>query len=616
MYNIQNVSTCTTSQILAAPPSAGAEVSVDGIQLIPSPYVNITIEKNVVNDTIIGGIMKIQLNGFVKGYSFNEVAAGCDKDGNEITNKTHLKKILELAKTSCCVHVIIKCGCDFIDGYGRIISASIPEGNDPTWVTQGSYTLDIELYNNKNTNDEYVGVVSAQNDCPQNSSSPDPSGSPDPCKKELMLKDINESFSISIDEDSYNWGVVDNDGTLDESVSNLLEVGRRHAKVSFSISAKGVGGGSGDSQCFPQNNSGEDGSEPNVLFGLAAAEKYIKCRINKLIKMDLSGISGAPNLEIVPTLNIFAGGASYLDFRTLEVNPIDQSIGLTGDIIYRPSGCNEDVFTNISVEENVDNEGSQITISGEIEGLASPTYDATVAFTDELPNIISASYLNDSQCLYNDKMDRANAYFQQLDKEETFKSIAEAHCKKSIIVVKCINTEGQEEDILPCLSTSPSPTPSPTSSSKCNLQLISRQVSKDYAAGTINFTFVFTNKDIECSTIKGVSSIEIEAIHDLPKDNIVETVVPGRGKKGVLIQNLCCLSADRWTFNVTMTLQKGKKIPSAQLKTCARNAIQKYITDSNITPDPHAGCWFVTDHQENFSPKTYKYNIQYTKPSC
>lgn len=620
MYNIQNASTCDVSTIFSAPPSAGAEVSVNGYKLVPSPFVNINVEKNIVNDTIIGGVWKIQLNGTVTGKSFNQVAAGCsDEDGSRIDgNKASLKKILELSKNSCCVHVIIKCGCDFIDGYGRILSASISEGNDPTWVTRGSYSIEIELYNNKDADSgKYLTVVSSQNaKCPQSSSDPNPSPSPNPCSDDLALKDLNESFTVSIDEDTFNWGLVNSNNKHDEK----LGVGRRHIKVGFSISAKGLGGGgSNGGNCLPDNGGTGTNTDPTTYFGLAAAEKYLKCRIDKLKNMDLSGISGMPNEEIVPAFTQYKENSkSYLDFRSLEVNPIDQSMSLTGDIIYRPdpSGCHPDVFTSINVEEGVDNEGSQITISGNIEGLAYVSY-ATNVNPDIVSNLIACSgtglITGAPLCDYNDKMNAANKYFRDvIDNEELLKDIAMAHCNKPVLVVKCVNEQGEGE-ILPCVSESPQPTPS----FMCgNIQLISRQVSRDYAAGSINFTFIFTNKEQDCSSIAGVSSLNIEATHDLPRDNIVETVVPGRGKKGVLIQNLCCLSADRWSFDVNMTLSKSKKIPPLRLKHCARQALEKFIEDNNIDPNPFDDCWFVTDHQENLGNKSYKYSIQFTKPSC
>lgn len=616
MFNIQNVSNCDVSTILAAPPSAGAEVSIDGTQLIPSPFVNINVEKNIVNDTIIGGVWKVQLNGTVTGSSFNEVTAGCNsQDQPTNSGKTYLKKILTLAKNSCCVHVIIKCGCDFIDGYGRIISASINEGDDPTWVTRGSYSIEIELYNNKDENGDYSTVVSSQNDqCPESSSDPNPSPSPNPCSVNLALKDLNESFSVSIDEDTYKWGLVKNSGNYDTK----LGVGRRHIKVGFSISAKGLGGGGNNNNCINQT-TGSSGKK--TYFGLAAAEKYIKCRIDKLKNMDLSGISGIPDEEIAPAFTQYKNNStSYLDFRSLEVNPIDQSISLTGDIIYRPadSGCHPDVFTSINVEESLDNEGSQITISGSIEGLASVSYNADIN-PNVVENLIACSGTGLIQgsplCDYNDKMNAANKYFKDvIDNTDLLKDIAMAHCEnRPVLVVKCVNAQGEEGDVVPCVSTSPEPS---TSFMCTNIQLISRQVSRDYSEGTINFTFVLTNKEQDCSTIEGVTNLNIDATHDLPRDNIVETVVPGRGQKGVLIQNLCCLSADRWSFDVDMTLSKSKKIPPLRLKHCAREALKKFIEDNKIDPDPFKNCWFVTDHQETLGNKSYKYSIQFTKPSC
>lgn len=569
MYSISTTTTCDVTTF-AAPPSAGALVSVGGVQLVPSPFINLTLEKNISDDIIIGGLLRVQINGMAVGASFDEVAA---------TGSTSIKSVLDLAANSDCVRVIIQCGSQFINGSGRIISASASEGSQPTWVNMAPYSIEIELYTNNLTGEPYV--------TPEN-----PESSEDPDTKDLMLKDITEQFTINVDEDSFNFGVV-----AGCSAGTACGVGRRHVKVSFSISATGIRGGS--EECGEPEPSEPPSSKK---YGLEAVEQYFINRIDKLKDMDLNGLKNKPT-QLIPVLAEYSGGRSYLDFRSLEVDPRSNTMTLTGDIIYRPSGCEPDVFTNITVEESVDTEGNQITVSGTITGLVDVEYT----------KIIRAAKYLDTTCAFNDKIAAANAYFAKINNETTIKNIALAHRTRDSIVDSC--TLDDEEN--PLASCFPEPSPS-TAPELCDFRLISSQISRNYADGQIDFSFVVSNKTDGCS-IAGVSSLEVEATHDIPRDNIVEVLIPGRGAKGVLIQNLCVLSSEKWTFSVNLNLRSqgcklAPKKTAAELRSCAQSILDKFRTD--LGPEADTTCWFVTDNQETIGRSSYRYNIQYTKPSC
>lgn len=573
MYTITTATTCDVTTF-AAPPSAGALVSVNGTQLKPSPFVNLNLEKNISDDIIIGGLLRVQLSGMAVGDSFDQVAAGGGVG-------TSIKEVIELAGNSDCVNVVIQCGSQFINGAGRITSASASEGNQPTWVNMAPYTIEIELYTNNLTGKPYVD---AEN--PESSENPD--------TKDLMLKDITEQFTITVDEDSFNFGLVAgcNAGTA-------CGVGSRHVKVSFSISATGIRGGSEDCE----DPGVEPSSGPSTkYYGLEAVEKYMIRRIDKLKDMDLTGLKNKPN-DLIGVLAEYSGGNSYLDFRSLEVDPRANRMNLSGDIIYRPAGCEPDVFTNITVDENVDSEGSQITVAGTITGLVDVDYT----------KIIRAAKYLDTGCAFNDKMSHAKTYFDKINNEDTIKGIALAHQTRPYIVDSC-QLEGDEDN--PLESCFPTETSQPPE--LCDFRLISSQISRDYAEGKIDFSFVVSNKQEGC-TVPGVASIEIDGSHDIPHDSIVEVVIPGRGLKGALTQNLCCLSVERWTFNVDLRLlSKGCKIApkktAQELRDCAQLLLNKFKTDLGSEAD--TTCWFVTDKSETISRSSYKYTIQYTKPSC
>lgn len=566
MYNISKSTKKSVSSILVAPPNGGATVNVNGTNLVPSPFVNITLEKNIVDDTVIGGLARVQLNGTIVEDNFPTVLG-------------KVKSILSLSKTSECINLSIACGGQSFGGSGKIVSASISEGNQPTWTRIAPYSIEIELYTDLDGN-RFVTPEKPGN----------PSSSSEPDISDLMLSDLSEQFTISIDEDSFNWGKVSG-STMGENV------GRKHVKVGFSISAKGQTGGE---ECPTES------PDPNLLYGLKAVEQYMLRRLDRLKNMDIAGIKNPPDAEITNALDEYTG-SSFLDFRTLEVNPINNSMSLSGDIIYRPAGCQQDVFTTVTVEESVDKDGSQITISGNVIGLVDSDYQKL---------IYNGIYLGGASCNTDIKMGKAESFFNVFKNEDNLKSIALAHYGKPYIIDNCDIGNSENNPLSSCFpEESISPTPD-----ICELRLISSQISRDYPEGQINFTFVFTNKQESCS-IAGVSNLEIEATHDIPRDNIIEILTPNRGNKGVLTQNLCTLSADKWTFSINMTLRNNKcklttdKKPG-DLRGCALGLLDKFITDNNIVPNPKTSCWFITDNQEVLGRNTYRYTIQYTKPSC
>ena len=590
---IQNTFNCDTTTILNAVSTAGALVKLDGVQLIPSPFLSIDLEKKFVSDKVVGGRYKIQLEGYIVGNSFNDVTVG-----GANANLSSVTKILNLGKKSKCVELEINCGQTFIKGQGLITSVSIPQGNSPTWVTSAQYTINIDLYTNNG-----APVVDLSDN-----------GLTDGCaSKNLVLEDVSEKFSISVDELAFDWGMVSmNTAGITPPPSGFINrVGERQVKLSFNITAQGA---NIDQICI--QNSGS-----NVFTGLDAAEKYISCRIDSLVTADLSKLSKIISGNQLNTeLSDYTRNSniiSTLDFRTVEVDPISSSITLSGDIIYRPNGalCSSNVLTSVNVEKNTDSDGNEIRISGSVTGLINTGFakGGLIKTSQWWNKLVNCDPPNPS------RMNNANAFFQQFSSDANLKAIAQHadHATPDSIIDTCATSSG--DIVLPCLSVKPSTTPSP-SAGPCKYRLVSQQVGRDYAKGVINFTFIFSNK-VDSLGIDGVTAVDINGVHDIPRDNIVEIVVPGRGAKGVLTQNLCCLSSDKWTFDVNLTLRNRDSSTKplstvTSLRECVKALIYKYIQDAGIVPNPIDNCWFITDNQETIGKSTYKYSVQYTRPSC
>lgn len=589
-------STCDVSTIFSGggPSNAGASVMVGGKQLIPSPFLNIALEKYKAGDLTIGGVLKVTLNGNVVGSSFNEVVT------TGAGGVTGLKDILQIGQYRECVYVEIKCDSTIIKGYGRITSLNISEGNMPTWVNMAPYTIEIDLF----TND--IGLSFGER--PAYPGKIESSGSSSSILNDLMLNNLSEQFSVSINDDTFNWA----GGSYPTGMSDWSDFkgwGNRHIKTNFSISAGGIRG-------LTDCNGGS--TETGHTYGLAAAEAYIRDRIEKLRDMNIAGVFNPPTSELTQAFATYRGGISLLDFRTIDVNPIENSISVTGEIIYRPSGCSsgpeDKVFTTLNVEQSLDGEGETITLTGNIQGLVDNNFDKIIKMSVGVSDNIFTN------CNLNEKISNANNFLTRFAKEENLKSIANYY----------YNNEGFFDDVAdpgyikdncplsagsdPCSSASPSP--SPTTPELCALRLVSSQINRNLSQGEINFTFVLSNK-ANCN-ILGAKKVDVEITHDKPRDNIVEFIIPGRGDKGVLIQNLCCKSAEKYDIAVTATLNKNScsfnisQSTIQELRACAEKVLEDLQNDNNINLD----CWFKVNDQETIGNNVFRLNMSYVKPSC
>lgn len=541
-----NTSICETSNIFTGggPGDQGALVEINGQQLIPSPFVNINLEKYKMDNCIIGGVMKITLNGVAVGNNFNDVTG----DLLDILG-------VDIGRNSNCVNVKIQCSNTFIDGYGRILAVNISEGQQPTWVNIAPYSIEIELY--ENNGDPIVS--------PDNSLS---------FPANLALSNFEESLTFTIDEDTFNWGVVAG------QPASIDGVGNRHAKLNFSISAAGINGCS---------------VEGGVLtYGLEAAEDLIESRISGLQSGNIDLLnSNNTNLDTTTDLSPYLGSI-YMQFRNITVNSMSNSVSVEGSVIYRPSGCLfPDVLTTLNVSESVNTEGTDITIAGTITGLINMSYARIISDTND----------NFNNCDLNSRITSADAFLDTINDDTILKTIAAAHATRGYLVDNCITTNGSS----PCSSIIPYSSPN-----LCNFRLINTQIDRQYADGSINFSFVLSNKN-NCN-IPGANKVDIEVTTDKPHDNIVEILIPGRGDRGPIIQNLCCKSSRKITYSLTATLNTttcnwNNTTTIDSIRSCAEAILNDYKANNNTD------CWFVVNDQETAGNNTYRLLQELVEPT-
>jgi hypothetical protein len=601
------VSTCDTSVVFAGiPANAGAEVKINTKQFIPSPFVSLSVEKYLAGNHTIGGVWKITLSGTVVGDSFNEVSA-------------EIKEILELGSspldsvrhTSDCVTLDIHCSGLFIDGAkGRILSVSASEGNQPSWVNMAPYTIELEIYTNNN-----APVVPVSKALYPGSILPVAS----PAPTDLFLKSFSESFSLAISEETFNWDQVPGGVHYDPSLDPLLTVGNQHVKVSFNIAAAGIN----NTDCVVSGD-----------YGLLAAETIIAHRIKKLITMNLAELVGSGGLPstLAGHLTNYAGGEAYLQFRTINVDTMEDSLSVTGDIIYRPSGCqNPDIFTTLTVEESMDNEGRSVTISGSVKGLINQDYgsiiNGVVSGTGAAANTADLLNTGPRGCEDAGRMAPVNLFLSGLNAQDLLFYIAidnehrtagwgadptTGRAAKDYLPIpsNCADNLGAAGVYASCL---PSPSASTIGPDLCDMSVISSNITRNYGEGTGSFNFQLSNKQ-NCSII-GARRVEVEITRDKPKDTVAEIVIPGRGSKGSIVQNICCKSAEKCTININATLNTNNcNFKGTGTMTGVKACVDNMLTDLEI--EQAVNCWFIIDNQESQGNSSYKVNRQYIKPSC
>jgi hypothetical protein len=347
---------------------------------------------------------------------------------------------------------------------------------------------------------------------------------------------------------------------------------------------------------------------------LAAAEKYLQTRLTDLTSnppgakslFDIENFNDPPDDEILGAFNEYIGGDSFLDFRNIEINPIDNSINISGEIIYRPSGClNPEVFTTLNVEHNITVDEETITISGNIIGLVDNNFDEIIQLN---PNDFT-------DCEFSTRINNAESFLNKINVPEELINIANCYAKKEPY------PKGYIEDECPfssgsgvCEVTPTSPTEPPVE--LCDMRIINSQIGRNISNGEINFSFTLSNSP-SCEVL-GTTRLDVNITHDKPHDNIVEIIIPGRGSKGPLIQNLCCNSAEKYDLSIDATLNRKscsfdiKKGVIDQLRKCADKKLQDLVTDQDID----ISCWFKTNDIETIGNTSYKLSRTYVKPSC
>ena len=478
MYRIQKETTSEIVSTQALDPNA-ASVTIDGTSLIPAPFVSLSIEQYRAGDLIIGGALNVSLNGTV----YDAEAGGFASISNKV-----LDLLNNIGQEGDCVHIVIDCGgASLVNGYGTVTALDIQEGPDPTWTKLVPYGINLQLYVN---NADLVVKPNAQ--------------ASDYITNNEIIKDLSETINISHDNDSH---------MVDGIVG--MTVGRSHVKYNFQISA--TGGAVGCKDKFSQKT------------GIEAAEDVVKRRIDALRNGNIKTGLATTNYIDADLSHYHNSGHKYTEIRNLDVDTISGSVSVTGDLILRPANITHPyAFVEISPEHSSDitKIGSDITISGNIEGLPSPNFNTNSLVIEQ-----------DFHPATKDKIANAEAAYQDII--TGIKGIASSVLDKTRDNTSCI--EGSLLGICRYQLTG----------LECGtIRINNSTVARNYGQGTIAFSV--TLSDAKNCNIAGAAKTEIEVSRQYPADSFAEFTIPFRGMP--LTQNLGTTTKETIAVTTKITL--------------------------------------------------------------
>lgn len=511
MFKVKTETSTQNISIQNIPPG-GASVVVAGVSLDPAPFVSMSIEQYRSNDIIIGGTLIVSLNGTI--YTTN---GGFGDIASQIQNK------LNIGRRGDCIDININCaGNILVDGKGLIRSVNIEEGPEPSWTQIAAYSIEIELYINNGQlvvepNPIITSYVTANE----------------------IIKEFSESATINIDNDSFAVDTTQNQN-----------IGRAHAKYSFSISATG-----GAATC--QNlGSGKKS-------GLDAAEEVVKRRLAALEAGNIaSSLTNASN--VIAGLNQYLNGSKYMQVRSMDADPVSGTLTVNGEVILRPNNITyPQAFVEVAVDSRVDATqiGRTIVVSGTIEGLYSAPFSDLV--TNDSFHSVTSNKIANAESAYggikNITQTLANAYLE------------------AGITDPCASTSGLTAICASVIA--------PT---ECSLRLLSRNVVRNFGQGTLSFTDEYSTAK-NC-TIPGAARVESEITHTYPTDVFAEFTIPFRGEP--LLQNLGTTTKEVIAVNINVTVENMRCdiADTSGIIGCASG-----LADSLGAQEGAAG-WYVTQY--------------------
>ena len=274
-----------------------------------------------------------------------------------------------------------------------------------------------------------------------------------------------------------------------------------------------------------------------------------------------------------------------MHIRSLDADPVNGSLSVSGDIILRPSGHPyPQAFIDISVDSRTDATqiGRIVTVSGNVEGLYS--HDFSNLITNGQFHSMGGDRLANAETVYNSIsssfLGLANSYVEDIINDTT-------DCTDGGLLGICRDIVSPEE---------------------CNLREINRNITRNFGQGTVSFSHEFSTAK-NCS-IPGAAKVETEVTRNYPTDVFAEFTIPFRGE--AFIQDLQTKTKETLSINVNITVEDtgcNERDLENQLG-CARTQAE------NILSAQGAGSWYKTgDSVTKTNTGSLRLSLEYTKPT-
>jgi hypothetical protein len=310
-------------------PIDNAFLLINNSAIRPAPSITMEYEKFMSGEYLIGGILKINLEGQIIGNNLNDL-------NNKIKNIVNY--------SGKCQTIKISCGATkLVDGIGFVGAVNVTPSDQPFMVNYTA-TIDVGINNGKKVivpDERFLSLYDVN--IPDN----------------LILASYDESLSLS----------------GDESLSNTGFYGQSFTKASLKFS------GSISIQAHNHMCSNNTNSILDQLYSI------LNSRANRLLSLDSTLIDSYPLLQ-----NYCNGSWEAIhDTKSLSINKLDHKIEWKFDLFIISGECHPKGIVSVNITESTDQTTGLSTFSakGSIKGLnnrTSSVIDHNIMNNDKINN--------------------------------------------------------------------------------------------------------------------------------------------------------------------------------------------------------------------------------------
>lgn len=545
-----NNKSSTKYKILNNPPSTPTVV-IDNLPLEPAPFVSLSVEQYMAGDYVIGGALNVSLNGVIHGTGFLDTS-----------NKLREKLNIIRDKNNCIHNININCGSGTIitSGVGILTNFNISEGDQKNWMNIIPYSIDLVLFQESgnriiNPNSEINAQYGINNN---------------------YIRSLNEKFTIDINDQNIQTFNPGGTGTYSNE----------HIIIKFNIDAQGI------PMCTQCDTSGIP-----ITGGIMAAYNVIQHRLSNLTNFTDSGLLLCNSGTVLITPNTYNAVNKFMEFRTIDVDELNSTISVNGELILRPTGVVPEVLVTLdsTADANLDAGEKNISINGSIRGLTNISFASGLSgysYTQNSGMAVAETHLlnmlSDSTGIINYLKDKNNL----IKFENQVGDYLNRHLSFG-------SGDGSMSGFQSHM----------TSDTGDMFRLISKSFKRNHTEQSIVFDLAYSNKN-RCKIPYALwAQVSIE--HELPARRLVEHVIPGRGYP--ITQDLLCDTLDSFTITVNAQFEPTRNVH--KIINNARATVKSLI-DQTAT-DLLCNSWVRTQDNETIGDDgTYRRTMKLTRHSC